>query len=169
MKKDPHGGLSAHRTSSTRFSKMQAFSRWEAACCSALATLTRLQAEKTKFRGACPRNFGNLTLFRRLRTAKLRRGLFPIQEIVLFLQGAILFRQTLRMPVKNLPASAFYFSARLTRAFRILLKLTAHLTGIVLNTMLFHECSSVQNPSDGRRTGFLICAVFQRMSRMDLL
>ena len=86
--------LSSCRTSSTHFSKMQAFSRWEAACCSALATLTRLQAEKTKFRGACPRNFGNLTLFRRLWTAKLCRGLFPMQEIVLFLQGAILFRQT---------------------------------------------------------------------------
>ena len=96
MKKDPLGGLSAHRTSSTRFSKMQAFSRWEAACCSALAALARLQAEKTKFRGACPRNFGNLTLFRRLRTAKLCRGLFPMQEIVIFLQGAILFRQTER-------------------------------------------------------------------------
>ena len=73
---------------------MQAFSRGGAACCSALAALARLQAEKAKFRGACPRNFGNLTLFRRLRAANLCRGRFPMQEIFLFLQDAILFRQS---------------------------------------------------------------------------
>ena len=135
---------SACRTSSTRFSKMQAFSRGEAACCSSLRRrklrivcpaaggrahslrcssspnrdrfaesrsgprlLARLQAEKAKFRGTCPRNFGNLTFFRRqhigkekwiaaygLRTAKLCRGLFPMQGNILFLHAYILFRQT---------------------------------------------------------------------------
>ena len=67
---------SACRTSSTRFSKMQAFSRGEAACCSALAALARLQAEQAKCRGACPRHF-ETALYFAVSTLEKKSGLQP--------------------------------------------------------------------------------------------
>ena len=89
------GGGSACRETSTRFSKMQAFLRGDAARCVARAQRVRLRAEKCFFRRACRRKKQIQTLFCRLRAAKLCRGLFLVQSKFIFLHERFLFQQSL--------------------------------------------------------------------------
>ena len=66
----------ACRETSTRFSKMQAFFRGDAARCVARAKRAPLRAEQCFFQGSCPWKKQILIQFCRLRAAKLCRGLF---------------------------------------------------------------------------------------------